>query len=232
MIVLKVIGGPGSIGFLILCCGIGSFVSRVWPRRRWYGRAWMLVVFSLYVFLGTPIIASDISDALTSFQPVADLQGLKPADTVVLFGGDNIRGRVREALRAHAAWPEARVVVFDGDWPLLRLLEGGIPPGQILHDPRPANTLEQMEAVREYLREHTGARAALIASRLQMPRVAALADTMGMQVELLPSLADDEPPRTGVARWVPRYIALRLSRDAIYEHAAIWYYRWKGFTRS
>jgi len=192
----------------------------------------MLVVFSLYVFLGTPIIASEISDALTSFQPVSDLQGLTRPDTVVLFGGDNIRGRVREALRAHEAWPDARVIVFDSDWPLVRLLEGGIPAGQILHDPRPANTLEQMEAVRAYLREHTGAHAALIASRLQMPRVAALAAAMGMPVELLPSLADDEPPRTGMAQWVPRYIALRLSRDAIYEHVAIWYYRWKGFTRS
>jgi hypothetical protein len=62
-----------------------------------------------------------------------------------------------------------------------------------------------------------------------MPRVAALAQTAGLELDLLASPVDQEPPTEGVWRLVPTYLALRVSRDAIYEHAALAYYRWRGW---
>jgi hypothetical protein len=44
------------------------------------------------------------------------------------------------------------------------------------------------------------------------------------------SAIDDEPPVSGPGLWAPTYIALRVSRDALYEHAALVYYRWRGWT--
>ena len=225
-------GAPGSYGFLILCSAFGLFLIHVWPRRPVLGRAWLLAVVSAYLVLATPVAAHHIADALTQYRPAPELTGLPIADVVVTFGGDNIRGRVSETLRAFAAWPSARIVLFGDDWLLEQLLEGGIPAGQITHDPRPPNTLEQMVAVRDYGRTHPHEATAVVASRLQMPRIAAIADTMQLRITLLPSTADVEPPRAGPGRWLPRYTALRISRDAIYEHAALIYYRWKGFARA
>jgi hypothetical protein len=62
-----------------------------------------------------------------------------------------------------------------------------------------------------------------------MPRIAALARSAGVAPLLLPSPIDDEPPAVGVWRFVPTYIGLRTSRDAMYEHAALVYYRNKGW---
>ena len=193
---LKLVGAPGSYGFLVLCASLGFFLIHVWPRRPVLGRAWLFAVISVYLALATPVAAHHIA----------------------------------EVLRAYTAWPSVRIILYGDDWLLSQLLEGGIPAGQITHDPRPLNTLEQMVAVRDYVRTHPHDATAVIASRLQMPRIAAIVDTMQLHVMLLPSPADVEPPRTGPGLWLPRYTALRISRDAIYEHAALVYYRWKGFT--
>ncbi len=227
---LKLVGAPGSYGFLVLCSAFGLFLLHVWPRRPILGRAWFVGVISAYLVLATPVAAHHIADALTQYRPVPALTRLPTADVVITLGGDNVRGRASETLRAYSAWPSARITLLGDDWLLGKLLEGGIPPGQITHDPRPPNTLEQMVAVRDHLRAHPHEVTAVVASRLQMPRIAAIADTMQLHITLLPSPADIEPPRAGAGRWIPRYTALRISRDAIYEHAALIFYRWKGFT--
>jgi uncharacterized SAM-binding protein YcdF (DUF218 family) len=228
---LKLVGAPGSYGFLVLCACLGFFLIHVWPRRPILGRAWLFAVISVYLVLATPVAAHHIADALTPYRPVPDLTRLPTADVVITLGGDNVRGRASETLRAYKRWPSARIILFGDDWLQGQLLEGGIPAGQITHDPRPPNTLEQMVAVRDHLRTHPHEVTAVVASRLQMPRIAAIADTMQLHVTLLPSPADVEPPRAGAGRWLPRYTALRISRDAIYEHAALTYYRWKGFAQ-
>ena len=51
-------------------------------------------------------------------------------------------------------------------------------------------------------------------------------------LEFLPSPVDVEPNGEGIDGWTPKYVALRMSRDAIYEHAAMAYYRWKGVIKS
>jgi uncharacterized SAM-binding protein YcdF (DUF218 family) len=228
---LKLVGAPGSYGFLVLCSTFGLFLIHVWPRHPILGRAWLFAVISAYLVLATPVAALHIADALTQYRPAPELTRLPIADVVVTFGGDNVRGRARETLRAFAAWPSARIVLFGDDWLLDQLLAGGIPAGQITHDPRPPNTLEQMAALRDYVRTHPHEATAVVASRLQMPRIAAIADTMQLHITLLPSPADVEPLRAAPDGWVPKYIALRISRDAIYEYAALIYYRWKGFTQ-
>jgi hypothetical protein len=69
----------------------------------------------------------------------------------------------------------------------------------------------------------------VVASRLQAPRVWALARAMGLGILVMPSPVDDEPAASGLRAFVPSYLALRVSRDAIYEHVALAYYRWQGW---
>jgi hypothetical protein len=86
-----------------------------------------------------------------------------------------------------------------------------------------------MLALQEICGRSPHAHTAVIASRLQAARVDALIRTARLPVTLLSSPVDEEPPVSGAARFVPSYIALRMSRDAIYEHAALVYYRWRGW---
>ena len=68
-------------------------------------------------------------------------------------------------------------------------------------------------------------RVVLIASSLSMPRVGALAATTGVPVVLAPSPLDEPPVSGGFRLGIPSYRALRLTRDALYEHLALAYYR-------
>ena len=99
------------------------------------------------------------------------------------------------------------------------------------HQPAPVNTREQVAWVERFVAgAGVGAsRSAMVVSRLQVPRVAALAARSGVHMPLLASPLDREPATTGSWRLIPSYGALCASRDAIYELAALRYYRWRGW---
>jgi uncharacterized SAM-binding protein YcdF (DUF218 family) len=229
---LKLLGAPGSIAFLVLCSAAGIGIGYVWPRRKRIGRAWLFIVFCAYIVLGTPVVAYEIADGLSGYEPVRDLRSRPQADLIVLLAGDNLVGRIHETIRAYREWSPSAVVVSAGDeWTVEQLVNAGIPSANIFLDLGPANTLEQIDAFTGYVARYGATAPALIASTLQMPRVAALSRMKNLRVTLLPSAVDTEPPRTGVGRWVPRYTALRISRDAIYERAALAYYVYMGRLR-
>lgn len=229
---LKAIGAPGSLGFLVLCCCAGLALVYLWPRKRVLGHVWLVATFSVYLVLGTPAVANGIAAGLSPVEPAGDLSQMPRADVVVLVAGDNIVGRLRETLRAYHAWQPRMVIVSAGDnWCVRQLVNGGVPRSRILLDRDPQNTFEQIAAVPSYRQRFQGASFVLIASRLQMQRVQALVRELGLDVGLLSSPADAEPHVSGIRRWMPQYAALRISRDAIYERAAMAYYAHRhGFT--
>ena len=228
--IVKPIDAPGSIPFLLLCLVLGLVIMFVWPRNRRAGRLWLLVVSAGYLVLGLPIVANAIANRL----PRVDSDRLPrdhPLDGLIVFDGDNRRGRVSESGRAYREGAPREVWVLGGEeeWLVEELPAAGMPAGIIQHDTGTLNTRDQMAWVARYVASHPGSRVAVVASRLQMPRVAALARSAGIDVTLLSSPVDDEPPTTGAKVLVPMYIALRVSRDALYEHAALVYYRRKGW---
>jgi hypothetical protein len=121
------------------------------------------------------------------------------------------------------------VSVLGEQWVVDALVEAGLPRARIAHDRTTLTTRAQMAAVGAMQAARPGVTLAVVASRLQMARVAALAGAAGLDPVLLPSAVDDEPPSTGRRRFVPAYIALRVSRDALYEHVALAYYQWRGW---
>ena len=78
----------------------------------------------------------------------------------------------------------------------------------------------------------TGPRAVIVVSRLQLPRVKAIAASQGLALVFVASPIDVEPPTGGAWGFGPSYASLRVSRDAIYELAALAYYDWRGYTRT
>ena len=198
-------------------------------RRRRVGRNWIIGVVGLYVLLSMPVMANAIARSLPTV-PANDPRAWRRIDTLVVLDGDNRWGRVRQAGLVYGIAQPSEVWDIGNGWMLDPLQQAGIPYERIKHDGSTSNTREQMARVRRFVTEdHRNI--GIIASRLQMPRVAALAAAVTLNAPLIVSPIDDEPPTTGVRQFVPAYIALRVSRDAIYELVALPYYRKRGWTR-
>src|SRR5262245_29486118 len=214
LFVLKAIGGPGSIGFLAICSALGALVSRTVPRARRFARAWLLFVYSTYIVLGLPVVANLIGDSVSSYTPLASFSELRDTDTLVVLDGDNRIGRLREARRVFDAISPKRVVVSGPPWLTDFMLEAGFPAERLITDPEVTTTLDQIHNLPRLLRDGQAHRVVIVASRLQMPRVAALAQAVDLPATLAPSPIDEEPPTAGLGLFIPQYRALRVSRDA------------------
>lgn len=224
---LKATGGPGSIPFLVLAIAIGLIVTYAWPKRRRLGLLWMIAVCTVYAVLALPLTAQALASSLPSIttrEPAA-----APIALLIVLDGDNRRGRARVAQRLVAANQPPAVWVLGSSWMIDPLLQAGVPDMVARHDPSAANTREQMRQVAAMSAKGAPGRTVVIASRLQVPRVAALAAAFDTEPDIVSAPVDDEPPTQGWRRFVPTYIALRVSRDALYEHAAWWWYVRQGW---
>jgi uncharacterized SAM-binding protein YcdF (DUF218 family) len=120
-------------------------------------------------------------------------------------------------------------VVSGRPWLEQQLVQAGIPADRIVTDLRSPTTRIQLQELPGLLEGRSAGRVVMVASRLQMPRVVALARAQGLAASFAPSPIDTEPPESGIRRFVPTYTALRVSRDAIYEHLALAYYRYRSW---
>jgi hypothetical protein len=230
--VLKFVGAPGSIPFFVLTTAVGLLLARRTRRLRRAGVAWLVVVVTGYLGLALPVVATAIAGALPSVvatpAAVAQPASRSPVEILIVLDGDNRRGRVREVQRAIRDHTPHTVWVLGGRWIVEALTEAGVMESRFRYDESAGTTRIQIDQI-EGIARATTARAAVIASRLQAPRVAALLARRKIPVRVLPSPVDDEPPVSGAMMYVPAYTALRVSRDAFYEHVAIAYYRWRGW---
>lgn len=198
------------------------------PKWRRLGVGWIMTVVGLYLLLALPAVAHGLSARL----PVISTPGpLSPVTMLIILDGDNRRGRVRAAQSIINSEQPAQVWVLGNRWILNALSEAGIDQKSFQLDRSATNTLEQMQQVAR-LTASTNGKVFVIASRLQAPRVAALAAAMATPVIVVPAPVDDEPPTMGVAIYLPSHIALRVSRDALYEHAALLWYARKGWIKT
>lgn len=226
MSLLKAVGPPGSPGFLLVALAAGVIVGYVWPRKPRLGRAWVVLVLAVYLALSWPPVARLLVESLPHPTPWPAAERPDALQTLIVFDGDNRRGRVRLTEDILATRPPDTVHVIGSHW----ILDDMTPAlrARIVHDARPGNTREQIEWVGRFLGGHPGP-AAIVASRLQAPRVRALLASAGLAVPVLASALDDEPVTGGIWSWLPAYSTLAISRDALYEHAALAYYRWRGW---
>jgi hypothetical protein len=121
------------------------------------------------------------------------------------------------------------VWVLGGRWILEALEEDRVSGPQFRYDATADTTFEQMDQLAQIVHATPHGRTAVVVSRLHAPRVAALAQRRALALTVLASEIDTEPPTGGPLAYFPAYVALRVSRDAIYEHAALRYYRMKGW---
>jgi uncharacterized SAM-binding protein YcdF (DUF218 family) len=184
----------------------------------------LLALVAVYGLMAIPVVAYGLADRLGA-PPQA--WAAAPLDILVVFDGDNARGRARESARIYRAF-HPQVLLLGGDFMRDLLLAEGIPPGRIEIRSGPGTTLEQIEMASRRITEAPHLRWAILTSRVQFPRVQALATRAGIRVPLIVSPLDREPSREGPRRFLPSWSALMVSRDAAYELVALKYYRWRN----
>jgi len=224
--VIKFIGAPGSLGFLI-ACGVVALLLRRLRRGRAIAALWLIVVCGSYLVLALPSVALSIAGCLPAAR--SDKPSAHDIEVVVVLDGDNRRGRLREGLRLWTESAPRRLVVFGGEWLVTHFREAGVPRDRLEQDDTAATTREQIDWVARFASQVPPERMVLVASRLQMPRVERLVQSKRLPVKLQPSPIDSEPASAGLMKWVPSYSALRISRDALYELAALEYYERRGW---
>jgi uncharacterized SAM-binding protein YcdF (DUF218 family) len=224
--ILKSIGAPGSGSFLLVSGVASLIVAFIWPANRTIGRVWLLTICALYVLLSMPVVAEEIAAGLGIESTVATPSSI---ETLVVLDGDNVYGRVREAERVFRTLAPRHVLVLGHDELETALRDAGIPGAAIKLESGARTTREQMNRLRELVESGRLGRTAVLASQLQSPRVGGLTRTLRLDVALIASPLDAGTLPSGGWRYVPSYDALCLSREAIYEHAALVYYARRGW---
>ena len=222
---------PGSIGLLVLCSAIGIGLLVFVRSTRRVMRIALLLLYFVYFVLAIPRVANGLAASL----PATRAGGVTTPmafEAIIVLDGDNRRGRVRAALQLEeGSSPPPVIVMADaGDpWVVDNLASGGVSRTQITSEAGADTTRGQVELARRMIASHSWGHVALVASRLQSPRLSGLTREWRPLPVIVAAPVDDEPPHDGLWAFVPSYLALRVSRDALYEHAALSYYRWRGW---
>jgi len=222
--IAKWIGAPGSLRLLGVIIAATTLLWLVRPR--WRGKLIVssAAVAATYLVLALPAVANAIERSLPSTAQAVPVT----IDRLVIFDGDNRRGRARVGIALIKERQPTEIWVIGMGWLVEALSDAGIPRTFIHHWVAPT-TSDQVKDLQDILSSSPGQKTVVIVSRLQAARTAALLRAANLDVTLIASPADQEPPAAGIHHYLPTYLALRISRDAIYEHAALWYYRKKGW---
>lgn len=229
--VVKAIDGTGSTQLLMVAVVPAIVMAFVWPRNRAWARRWLIGAGALLLMLTLPIVANALASPLEQ-RDVRYRQTPGALDALIIFDGDNRRGRLRaakdlfDASAPHDVW----VLGIQPEWFIDELPPAGIPADRTRYDITTDTTRAQVDWLARYRRDRPDAAVAVVVSRLQAARVAGLAAAMGLSdVAIVSAEVNREPAAHGAWQIVPSGVAWRVSRDALYEHAALAYYARNGW---
>ena len=168
---LKWVGVPGTPTHFALCLGAGAFFIYVWPRSRKLGRICTSLVLIVHVVLALPSVAIAIANRLPVVpQPLPEAVG--KLDALIVFDGDNRRGRVAKASQIYATSSPSELWILGErmDGQRARLRRQGCKPAGLRLMNSSANTREQVAWVQRREANEPWAPVRNIALRLQVPR--------------------------------------------------------------
>jgi hypothetical protein len=229
--IVKAIDADGSTQLILAGALPAVFLAVVWPRKWSWVRRWCWLVGPVYLLLTLPIVAHALAASLADRgDGYREPDG--PVSTLVIFDGDNRRGRLRAARATIEASPPSEVWVLgvQPEWFQEEMPGEGIGLDRVRFDATTGTTRAQLAWVAEYQSAHPSAAVAVVVSRMQAARVAGIAAARGMsRLPIIGAEASREPATSGVWQLVPSRDAWNVSRDAIYEHLALAYYERSGW---
>lgn len=223
---------PAGLGWLLIA-GLASTCFMI--SRRWLGSglvlAFLLLTFGGSQWFGAVLIA-DLERRIDAQAATADA----PYDVVcVLGGGSNRRfdgaaqlgptgDRLRVGLVLHRQQRTPLLLTTGIFAPDTRDLwqQLGVPPEQILVQPEPENTTQEIALIKRLAGERGWKRIGVVSSAWHLPRVARLAAQQGLSILPLPcDWLGGIPPWTGEIV-VPKAEGARLVEISLKEHLGVW----------
>ena len=225
---LKSIGGPGSAGFFLVVAAVALVLVVASRRTRRAGRLVLLLLCAVYVFLSLPIVGDLIADDTRPFDATRAAE-LGPIEDIFVFDGDSYESRAAltadldRSMKIRNVWILGYITLRDA------LAAAGVTDGHLRWGyTEDSTTYGQVVRMRKVMEHYKIARAVAVTSRIQATRIRLLIERSGLDAVVVASRMNFEPGASGSWRFVPSLGGLALSRDALYERAAVLYYRWKG----
>ena len=256
---LKRFARPTSIVFLLASLALGVFLSfrkRTRPLARWYFAALLVV----YWMMSAPVFVEPILRWEQSRYPVlATVADAHNARIIVVLGAGNatIQAagqslnlvtmtaalRLLEAARVYRLLDRPTVIVSGGvtgrnigarseaDAMRRAILELGVPADQVMVEEESKTTRDEAIVIARMLSGRQRQPIVLITSATHMPRALAVFRAAGLDaVPCAAPYASDHSFERG--RWLPSDLALMMFDTLLYDTAASFYYRLRGWTTS
>jgi uncharacterized SAM-binding protein YcdF (DUF218 family) len=254
--ILKEVARPTSVIFVTGSIGVGvglAFWTRTSRIARWYFAA----LFAFYWIGSAPVaIEPLLKRAQARYAPLASAADARGARTIVVLGAGNatIQAagqsvnhvtwiatlRLLEAARLYRLLDRPTIMVSggvtqpqagarsEGDAMRTTILELGIPADRIVVEAESKTTRDEAVVIARMLSNARAQPIVLVTSATHMPRAIAAFRAAGLDPvpAAAPYASDHSFDRM---RWVPNDVALMLFDSLIYDAAATWYYRLRGW---
>jgi uncharacterized SAM-binding protein YcdF (DUF218 family) len=256
---LKRFARPTSVVFLVASLAVGVFVSfrkRTQPLARWYFAALLVV----YWMMSAPVLVEPILRWEQSRYPaLATAAEARNARIIVVLGAGNatIQSagqslnlvtmtaalRLLEAARVYRLLDRPTVIVSGGvtgrnigarseaDAMRRAILELDVPADRVMVEEESKTTRDEAIVIARMLADRPRQPIVLVTSATHMPRAIAVFRAVGLDPVPCPApYASDHSFERG--RWLPSDLALMMFDTLLYDTAATWYYRLRGWTAS
>jgi uncharacterized SAM-binding protein YcdF (DUF218 family) len=249
---------PGSSVFLLLGTAVGVFflyLNGPWKRR---GKIWLTGLLMFYWVLSSPLGATVLESGLAApFESIETREELEGVQAIVVLGGGSINLRSRgevvsqlasasalralEGIRLYRLAEDPLVILSGGKNPLLG---GGTPESELLlalfknaHIPQERiilesesqNTREQAQVLSGILEDLEVENFVLVTSPVHMRRSTAVFQSFGMTPTPGPAAPRSEGLQAAGVKFLPSWIALDASQEAMREYLALGYYWIRGW---
>jgi uncharacterized SAM-binding protein YcdF (DUF218 family) len=253
---LKHIARPSGVAFVVLLLigGVAlAFVRRTERAARWY----FLGLLAFYWFGASPAVAERLVRWQGGgYRPIRTVAEARGARVVVVLGAGNytvqagslwlnevpILGalRILEGARLYALLDRPTIIVSggvtgraegarsEGDAMRTAMMQLGVPSDHILVEAESQNTRDEAAAIARMLANRPRQPIVLVTSPTHMTRSVAVFRRAGL--DIVPSAAPIKPDHVNERlRWLPNDRGLWLLDVAVYDLAATWYYRIRGW---
>lgn len=256
---LKQFARPTSVTFLLvtLVAGIGlAFTKRTQRVVRWY----LVALAAFFWIVSTPAIVEPIlAREQARYRPLATVADARSARLVVVLGAGNatiqaggqslnlpswtVALRLLEAARLYRTLDHPTIIVSGGvtlhdagarpeaDAMRSAMLELGVPADRVVMESESKTTREEAIVIARMLADRRAQPVVLVTSATHMARALAVFRAAGL--DPVPAVAPYKSAHSFERlRWMPNDLALLMFDTILYDTAATWYYRMRGWLPS
>lgn len=253
---LKHFARPADVTFMIVVLGAGvvlAFVKRTARLARWY----FLAVAASYWVVASPAFAEWFAGRQGGgYRPIATAADARGARVVVVLGAGNstLRAsgqtlnrvpwlaafRVMEAARLYALLDAPTIIVSggvtssddgarpEGEGLRATIAELGVPIDHVLIEGESKNTRDEAFAVARMLADRPKQPIVIVTSAAHMKRALAVFRAAGL--DPVPSASAYKSDNANARlRWIPSESGIVIFDAVLYDVAATWYYRLRGW---